>query len=118
MRQRKGPQPCNLVNGARDDSIAGDPCYRSLRVRGGALDSSLGSEGKGHRRRVDRLADGTLIGCANYAGCASHSHFCGDAAYGYCAAKSEWVWGVRLILMTDAAGVPVGYELAPANERE
>jgi DDE family transposase len=65
-----------------------------------------------------RLADGTLIGCANYAGCASRSHFAGDAAYGYCAAKSEWVWGVRLILMTDAVGVPVGYELAPANERE
>lgn len=65
-----------------------------------------------------RLVDGTLIGCANYAGCASHSDFAGDAAYGYCAAKSEWVWGVRLVLMTDAAGVPVGYELVPANLRE
>jgi hypothetical protein len=36
-----------------------------------------------------RLADGTLIGVANYAGCAHKSEFVGVAAYGYCAAKSE-----------------------------
>ena len=42
-----------------------------------------------------RLADGTLIGVANYAGCAARSEFAGTAAYGFCAAKSEWVWGVR-----------------------
>jgi hypothetical protein len=30
-----------------------------------------------------RLADGTLISCANYAGCASKSHFAGHAGYGY-----------------------------------
>jgi hypothetical protein len=45
-----------------------------------------------------RLADGTLIGVANYAGCASRSEFAGLARYGYCASKSEWVWGVRLVL--------------------
>jgi hypothetical protein len=48
-----------------------------------------------------RLADGTLIGVANYAGCAAKSAFAGSAAYGYCAAKSEWVWGVRLVLRAD-----------------
>ena len=32
-----------------------------------------------------RLADGTLIGVANYAGCAQRSEFAGAAAYGYCA---------------------------------
>ena len=48
-----------------------------------------------------RLADGTLIGVANYAGCAARSEFAGTAAYGYCAAKSEWVWGVRLVLRAD-----------------
>src|SRR5450756_894790 len=37
-----------------------------------------------------RLLDGTLLGCANYAGCASRSEFAGYAAYGYCAAKSRW----------------------------
>lgn len=65
-----------------------------------------------------RLVDGTLISVANYAGCAQKSGFAGHGAYGYCASKSEWVWGMRLVLLSDQAGVPVGYELAPANERE
>lgn len=65
-----------------------------------------------------RLADGTLIGVANYAGCAARSEFAGTAAYGYCAAKSEWVWGVRLVLRADRRGLPLGYTLVPANEHE
>jgi hypothetical protein len=65
-----------------------------------------------------RIADGTLIGVANYAGCASHSEFAGCAAYGYCAAKSQYVWGMRLVLVTDPNGVPVGYTLVAANEKE
>jgi len=65
-----------------------------------------------------RIADGTLIGVANYAGCAKHSEFAGTAAYGYCAAKSQYVWGMRLVLVTDPTGVPVGYTLVAANERE
>ena len=48
-----------------------------------------------------RLADGTLIGVANYPGCAQRSEFAGTAAYGYCPSKSEWVWGVRLVLRAD-----------------
>ena len=65
-----------------------------------------------------RVADGTLIGVANYAGCQGRSEFAGTAAYGYCAAKSQYVWGVRLVLVTDAVGVPVGYTLVAANEKE
>lgn len=65
-----------------------------------------------------RLVDGTLISVANYAGCAARSEFAGHGAYGYCASKSEWVWGMRLVLVTDEKGVPVGYDLEPANERE
>jgi hypothetical protein len=64
------------------------------------------------------IADGTLIGVANYAGCASRSEFAGTASYGYCAAKSQYVWGMRLVLVTDPSGVPVGYTLVAANERE
>jgi hypothetical protein len=55
-----------------------------------------------------RLADGTLIGVANYAGCASRSEFAGAAAYGYCASKSQYVWGMRLVLLVDVNGAPVG----------
>src|SRR5206468_11454571 len=46
-----------------------------------------------------RLVDGTLISCANCPGCASGSHFAGDAAYGYCASKSQFLWGMRLVLI-------------------
>lgn len=68
-----------------------------------------------------RLVDGTLIGCANYPGCARHSHFAGDAAYGYCPSKSQFVWGMRLVLLCDPRGVPVGYDLVgpkTGEERE
>jgi Transposase DDE domain len=58
-----------------------------------------------------RLADGTLIACANYPGCASHSHMAGHASYGYCPSKSQFVWGMRLVLVSDPKGVPVGYDL-------
>jgi hypothetical protein len=65
-----------------------------------------------------RIADGTLIGVANYAGCAQRSEFAGTAAYGYCAAKSEYVWGVRLVLRADRRGLPLAYTWVPANEHE
>jgi hypothetical protein len=58
-----------------------------------------------------RLADGTLISCANYPGCASRSHFAGEAAYGYSPSKSQFIWGMRLVLVSDPKGVPVGYQL-------
>jgi hypothetical protein len=65
-----------------------------------------------------RLVDGTLLSCANYAGCARKSAFAGQAAYGYCAAKSRWYWGLRLLLLSDHYGAPLGYDLRPANENE
>jgi hypothetical protein len=65
-----------------------------------------------------RLADGTLIGCANYAGCASRSHFAGDAGYGFCPSKSRFYWGMRLVLVTDEMGVPLGYDLVAPGEGE
>lgn len=68
-----------------------------------------------------RLADGTLIACANYPGCASKSEFAGHASFGYCPSKSQFVWGMRLVLLTDRKGVPVGYDLVgpkTGQERE
>lgn len=66
-----------------------------------------------------RLADGTLISCANYPGCASKSAFAGDAAYGRCPSKSLFVWGMRLVLVCDHRGVPVGYDLVgPTSGQE
>jgi Transposase DDE domain len=68
-----------------------------------------------------RLVDGTLISCANYPGCASKSAFAPDAAYGYCPSKSLYVWGMRLVVIADIKGVPVGYDLVgpkTGQERE
>jgi hypothetical protein len=68
-----------------------------------------------------RLVDGTLIACANYPGCASRSEFGGHAGYGYCPSKSLFVWGMRLVLMADIKGTPVGYDLVgpkTGQERE
>jgi hypothetical protein len=58
-----------------------------------------------------RLADGTLISCANYPGCEKTSDFAGHAAYGYSPSHSQFVWGMRLVLISDRKGVPVGYDL-------
>lgn len=68
-----------------------------------------------------RLVDGTLISCANYPGCAKRSEFAPDGAYGYCPSKSRFVWGMRLVVICDRKGVPVGYDLAgpkTGQERE
>jgi hypothetical protein len=68
-----------------------------------------------------RLVDGTLIACANYPGCAGKSEFAGHASYGYCPSKSLFVWGMRLVLITDIKGTPVGYDLVgpkTGQERE
>ncbi len=68
-----------------------------------------------------RLVDGTLISCANYPGCASHSAFAGQASYGRCPSKSQFVWGMRLVLFCDPKGVPTGYDLVgpkTGEERE
>jgi hypothetical protein len=68
-----------------------------------------------------RLVDGTLISCANYPGCAKSSDFAPEAAYGYCPSKSQFVWGMRLVVICDRKGVPVGYDLVgpkTGQERE
>ena len=65
-----------------------------------------------------RLADGTLLSCANYPGCAQRSAFAGFARYGYATSQHRFVWGVRLVLLCDQRGLPLGYTLVPANEKE
>lgn len=65
-----------------------------------------------------RLVDGTLLGCANYPGCDKRSAFAGFARYGYAKSQHRFVWGVRLVLVSDPRGVPLGYTLVPASEKE
>src|SRR6266536_6285748 len=65
-----------------------------------------------------RLSDGTLLGVANYPGCAQRSEFAGFARYGFAKSAHRYVYGVRLVLLTDDRGLPLGYTIVPANEKE
>lgn len=65
-----------------------------------------------------RLSDGTLIGVANYPGCQHRSEFAGFARFGFAKSQHRFVYGVRLVLLTDEHGLPLGYTLVPANEKE
>jgi hypothetical protein len=51
-----------------------------------------------------RLSDGTLIGVANYPGCQRRSKFAGFARFGFAKSHHRFVYGVRLVLLTDARG--------------
>ena len=65
-----------------------------------------------------RLADGTLLEVANYPGCAARSGFAGAARFGYAKSQHRFVYGLRLVLLSDRRGLPLGYTLVPANEKE
>jgi hypothetical protein len=65
-----------------------------------------------------RLADGSQLAVANYPGCQKRSEFAGFARYGYARSQHRFIWGVRLVLLTDERGTPLGYTVVPANEHE
>ena len=46
-----------------------------------------------------RLADGTQLAVANYAGCQQRSAFAGHARYGYARSQHRFISGVRLVLL-------------------
>ncbi|MCA1680353.1 MAG: hypothetical protein LC777_16070 [Actinobacteria bacterium] len=51
-----------------------------------------------------RLADGSQLALATYAGCQERSHFVGFARYGYARSQHRFIWGVRLVLDRRARG--------------
>src|SRR3954453_6895529 len=65
-----------------------------------------------------RLSDGSLIGVANYPGCQRDREFGGLARFGFAKSQHRFVYGVRLVLLTDERGLPLGYTVVPANEKE
>ena len=44
--------------------------------------------------------------------------FAGSAGYGYCASHSRYFWGFRLYLLCASDGMPMRFELFPANLAE
>ena len=65
-----------------------------------------------------RLADGSQLAVASYPGCQQHSEFAGFARYGFAKSQHRFVYGVRLVLLTDLCGLPLGYTIVPANKKE
>lgn len=47
-----------------------------------------------------------------------HSDFPGQAAYGFCASRNLKYFGFKLVALTTLDGIPVVYELVPANTDE
>ena len=65
-----------------------------------------------------RLLDSTPIPCGTSRQTVKRSEFAGHAAYGYCASHSRYFWGFRLYLLCASDGMPIAFELAPANAPE
>lgn len=47
-----------------------------------------------------------------------HSDFYGSADYGYCAARKMKYFGYKLVMLSTLEGLPIAYELVPANTDE
>ena len=65
-----------------------------------------------------RLLDSTPVPCAQSRETVKRSDLAGHGAYGYCAAHSRYFWGFRLYLLCAPDGMPIAFELAPANASE
>jgi Transposase DDE domain len=62
-----------------------------------------------------RLLDSTPVPCGHSRETARRSELAGYAAYGYCRSHSRYFWGFRLYLLCASDGMPIAFELAPAN---
>ena len=65
-----------------------------------------------------RLLDSTPVPCGASRETVKRSDFAGHAAYGYCPSHSRYFWGFRLYLLCASDGMPIAFELAPANAPE
>lgn len=65
-----------------------------------------------------RLLDSTPLPCATSRETVKRSDLAGFAAYGFCPSHSRYFWGFRLYLVCAPNGMPVGFDIAPANVDE
>lgn len=65
-----------------------------------------------------RLLDSTPVPCGQSRETARRSELAGLAAYGWCRSHSRYFWGFRLFLLCAPDGMPIAFELAPANITE
>lgn len=62
-----------------------------------------------------RLLDSTPVPCAASRQTVRRSDFAGRATYGYCRSHSRYFWGFRLMLLCAPDGMPIAFDLFPAN---
>jgi Transposase DDE domain len=65
-----------------------------------------------------RLLDSTPVPCGQSRETARRSELAGYASYGWCKSHSRYFWGFRLFLLCAPDGMPIAFELAPANAPE
>ena len=65
-----------------------------------------------------RLLDSTPVPCGQSRETVRRSELAGHAAYGFCRSHSRYFWGFRLYLLCAPDGMPIAFELAPANAPE
>ena len=71
-----------------------------------ALDLTLACEG---------LLDTKPVPVIGYRRCKKRSDFAGSAAYGYCASRKLYYYGYKLVTISTLSGIPIAYDLVPAN---
>jgi hypothetical protein len=64
------------------------------------------------------LIDTKPIPVMSYKRNKKHSDFVGSATYGVCASRNLKYFGYKLVLLSTLEGIPVAYELVPANSDE
>ena len=64
------------------------------------------------------LLDTKPIPVLGYKRSKSHSDFVGQAGYGQCTARHFYYFGFKLVLLSTCDGVPIVYDLVPANMDE
>src|SRR5258708_34653201 len=64
------------------------------------------------------LVDTKPIPVLGYKRSKAHSEFAGRASYGHCAARNLDYFGYKLVMLTTLSGLPLVYDLVPANTDE
>ena len=64
------------------------------------------------------LLDTKPIPVVGYKRSKKRSNFAGSASYGYCASRKFYYFGYKLVMITTMNGIPIAYDLVPANTDE
>ena len=70
---------------------------------------------KGWHWQTCYLLDTKPVPVVGYKRFKSHSDFAGNANYGHCASRNLNYFGYKLVVLSTLSGIPVAYELVPAN---